>query len=288
MKRNKILILTILFTMIFTIGVGAETYTIKWKPFSGSLNYTYENTLDFKMDISPQETMDWQLIQTMVMEQEMQQNDEGNISTLVTITDYNQDIKGMALQEQEKEELEKASQAIVGKVFQMKLTPQGKILEINMPEGFDSMGNAFNYNIAAYFPEEPLAIGDSWEHDEKVRLPLENNLGDLPMEMNFKYRLIGTQEIDGYQCLVISVNGDMQMEFSSPLGEGQKMDMDMQMDLGGYYYFAPEKGILIKSIVEGKMVGLMGIPVPTNQEQTEFTNQQFKMEMNIKGTMDLN
>lgn len=289
MKTNRIFLLTLLLILVFSLSIQADSYTIKWKPYLGTLNYTFENSMDFSMDIAPQQTMNWQMLQTMVMEQEMQKEEDGNISSIVTIIDYDHEIQGVSFSEEEKKELDETKQALLGKVFRIKMSPQGEILSFNLPEGFDSMGNTLNYNFAAFFPKEPVKIGDSWDHNLTVKLPLEDDLGEMPMTMNFKYRLIGTEKIQGYDCLVISVSGNMEVSFSSPLGEeGQEMNMNFLMDLNGYFYFAHEEGILVKSTMSGDMDGVMTVPVPTNSEQTEFQNQDFNMKMKFDSLMELN
>lgn len=171
----------------------------------------------------------------------------------------------------------------------LEIAPSGHVLDIEgldeaMQEAFDEMENEamaasfkqmfdeeslrrmVEVNI---FPEEPLAVGDTWERSMEIEAP---SLGT--MKIDFENELLGIEEHGEQDCAKIGVTGELELDRE---GIETPIPMDVSVDdsdIAGTTYFALERGYLIESSMEIGMDLSMSSESPQFEVQVNMTSEQ--------------
>lgn len=139
---------------------------------------------------------------------------------------------------------------IIGKSFDMILSPLGKEIDLSSAESLTYMGQAGENNLkssfSSIFPdlaEKPVKIGDTWISKDD-NMEKSGNL-EFHTVIESVHTLEGFEVVNGYECAKISSQSKGTIE-----GEGEQsgMDMSFEGDVEGKssWYFAYKKGIFVK------------------------------------------
>lgn len=188
-------------------------------------------------------------------------------------------IDGMSIKVQSTQaELEPDMSSVIGKSFDMVLSPLGKEVELIGAEAIKyDMGPEGNRNIAAgfkdFFPnlaDRPVKIGDSWPDETSITDKTDRS--EININFSGMNTLEGFETIDGKECVKVSAEYTGTIEGR---GEQQGVELDTRGNLKGTvtWYFAYKEGIFIKqtskSIAEGTIdVPSQGLQIPFTREIT--------------------
>jgi hypothetical protein len=174
-------------------------------------------------------------------------------------------------------------EAMHKKPFQIRMTSQGEIKEVKLPQGIpESMnqlmggqgGGFFNedwvkqFGTFAFFPEKPTAVGGTWTTKRKAKIPA---LGTPVMETTFRYE--GTEKRNGKALDKLSAVIRFQTE------AGNKETSPKIQDQEGYrgtILFDPEVGRVVESRGKAKM-----------KMEITIMGQKIAIEMTTKEEMKL-
>jgi Family of unknown function (DUF6263) len=167
-------------------------------------------------------------------------------------------------------------EAMVGKSYSVRMSPQGNIVEMKLPQGLAErvaevpgmagMGDLFSEEgmksmaEVATFPEKAVDPGDTWVRTATVGNPAT---GDMTMDSTFTY--IGTEVVDGRELEKIS------MEMAMRIGEGGKAAVNISDQSSvGTIYFDNQLGRFVRS--EGKMKMTMEMAMLGQEIKQEIEN----------------
>lgn len=162
---------------------------------------------------------------------------------------------------------------VLGKSFDMTLSPLGKELEITGAETLKYNIGPQEHRVATSFrtffpdlPDKPVKVGDSWPGSEELTEKTEN--------MEFQVSITNTntvealETVDGMDCVKIKTIGSGTMN-----GKGKSMGQDLTFEgtVKGttYWYFAYKEGTFVKQTGENsseatiKVSSGMSIPMST-------------------------
>jgi len=140
---------------------------------------------------------------------------------------------------------------VLGKSFDMTLSPLGKELDVSGAESIQyDMGAAGTRSIEssfqAAFPDlagKPVKIGDTWTSTDTITEKTE----EIEVRINFESvnTLEGFETVDGMECVKVTADVTGTVE-----GKGEQMGMQLaiegQVQGKGTWYFAFKEGIFVK------------------------------------------
>jgi hypothetical protein len=170
-------------------------------------------------------------------------------------------------------------EAMHKKPFQIRMTAQGEIKEVKLPQGIpESMnqlmggqGGAFfnedwvkQFGTFAFFPEKPVTVGGTWTTKRKVKIPA---LGNPVMETTFRYEAAEKRNgktLDKLSALIRFL----------PEAEKKENTPKIQDQEGyrGTILFDPERGMVVESRGKSKMK--MEIPIMGQRIVMEMTTKE--------------
>lgn len=136
------------------------------------------------------------------------------------------------------------------------LSPQGDIKETSGPDS----GAAFS------FPSDPVKQGGEWSATARISLPGVPK----PLEAVTKYKLAGTQDVNGHSCVKIELRSDettMDLPIDTP-GVNATLSVRSQ----GTLFFDPAKGILVKQ-------SMTTVSIPSIADATYETHSELEQEL---------
>jgi hypothetical protein len=156
---------------------------------------------------------------------------------------------------------------LLGATVHLKVDPRFQVLEITglqeiLEEAFEqmpepAMGAAFKEMFSDEslrrmievntFPEDRIAVGESWERDLEMEVPM---LGT--MTMSFENTLGGLEERLDESCARIDVAGELALEAESSAALPLEASLD-DGDVSGTMHFALDTGYLVESSMETSM-----------------------------------
>lgn len=252
----KFLLVLILACVLF-IGCGKKVQI--WGDPSSGLILTYRMTenqpLSYKTMSRDAQTME-------MMGQKMETNsstdlkytltleglEETNLSLGVTVDEFKMNMKSGMMGE-----IKPDSKSVVGKTFNMLLSPKGKEVKVTGAEKLSyKMGMAGERNLKSSFnsilpdlPANPVKIGESWKSQENTTEK------EGPFTLNFSLGFVNTlkalETINGKECVKIltEVGGTLK-------GKGQQMGSEMHIKAkikgSSTWYFAYKEGVLVKKM----------------------------------------
>ena len=157
--------------------------------------------------------------------------------------------------------------SVIGKSFDMTLSPLGKELELSGAESIQydtpSEGKrSIASDFQAIFPNlagRPVKIGDTWTSTDTITEKSESN--EIQINKENVHTLKGFETVDGMECVKITaeVTGTLQ-----GAGEQQGMDFDIEGEMKGTdtWYFAYKEGIFVKMISTAVVEGLIEVGGP--------------------------
>jgi hypothetical protein len=165
---------------------------------------------------------------------------------------------------------------VIGKSFEMVLSPLGKEVELIGADAIEyDMGpegtRDISINFQDIFPNlagRALKIGDSWPDESTVTEKTDN--GEAIIQISGTNTLVGFETVDGYECVKVVGEGTGTIESK---GEQQGMELVSTGELKGTstWYFAYKEGIFVKQINEGTVEGT--VDVPSQGVQIPFTRE---------------
>jgi hypothetical protein len=166
---------------------------------------------------------------------------------------------------------------VLGKSFDMTLSPLGKELDVSGAESIKyDMGAAgtrsIESNFQATFPDlagKPVKIGDAWASTETIT----EKTDEIEVRINFESvnTLEGFETVDGLECVKVTadITGTVQ-------GKGEQMGMQLaiegEVQGKGTWYFAYKEGIFVKDTFNFSSdstittSGAQAMTIPVNQE----------------------
>ncbi len=166
---------------------------------------------------------------------------------------------------------------VIGKSFDMTLSPLGKELELSGAESIQyelpSEGKtSISSDFQAIFPNlagRSVKIGDTWTSTDTVTEKSESS--EVQFNLKSVHTLEGFETVDGMECVKITaeVTGTL-----TGTGEQQGMELAFEGEIKGTdtWYFAYKKGIFVKmistAVSEGiiEVVGVQDMSIPMIQE----------------------
>ncbi len=167
--------------------------------------------------------------------------------------------------------------SVIGKSFDMTLSPLGKELELSGAESIQyeipSEGKtSISSDFQAIFPNlagRSVKIGDTWTSTDTVIEKTDSS--EMQFDLESVHTLEGFETVDGMECAKITaeVTGTL-----AGTGEQQGMELVFEGEIKGTdtWYFAYKKGIFVKMIstaaAEGiiEVVGVQDMTIPMIQE----------------------
>ena len=156
------------------------------------------------------------------------------------------------------------SSEVVGKSFEVVLSPTGEELEligitelkIDMgPDGIQDLAGEFQDS----FPDlakNPVKIGDTWTSTVPVIQTSSN--GEMTMMFTHVYTLEGFEDMDGYECVKLSIATTGTQEGTTEQG-GMELLSEGTIEGTGTCHFAYKEGLFIKIVAEGVAEGTIFI-----------------------------
>jgi len=174
--------------------------------------------------------------------------------------------------------------AVIGKSFDMTLSPLGKELDLSGAESIKyDLGPAgkrsVKSNFQALFPDlagRPVKIGDTWTSKDTIT----EQSGNVEIHINLENvnTLEGFETVNGLECAKITATVTGILE-----GIGEQMGMDLTFDgeIEGTdtWYFAYKEGIFVKMITKAFTEGTIIASGP--QDMTIPMKQEIKMEIEL-------
>lgn len=181
-----------------------------------------------------------------------------------------------------------AFKALVGKKVKLKMSPQGTISDVKIPEGLaDELKKAGGPGPAAAFDEEsfkqmtgnstlqfadhPVKKGDTWQH----KTTMSNAQLGAKQTTEITYTYQGTEKKDGKQ--IDNIEMTMKAAIAPPGAGGPQIEIKDQQS-SGTIEFDHKAGRVIKSQANGKMtmaINIMGTKIDqsvTNEAVTHLTD----------------
>lgn len=193
-------------------------------------------------------------------------------------------IDGMSIKIQSSQaDLEPDMSTVLGKSFDMILSPLGKELELVGADAikYDMGGAQGTRDVAAVFQDifpnladQPLRIGDTWPDETTINEKTSN--GQVIIHISGVNTLEGFETIEGMECLKISAKYSGTIEGKR---DQQGIELNTKGDIKGTatWYFAYKEGIFIKHINKGTGEGVVDVPsqgiqIPFTREMTSEIN----------------
>ena len=204
--------------------------------------------------------------------------DDGNMNLLVTMDAMEVDIKTP------QGDLETDASEVIGKSFEMTLSPTGEELDISGADVIEyDMGpqgkRSIESHFSAFFPDLPgksAAMNDSWSSTSEITE--ETASGDLTITIETNNTLAGFETIQGLECAKITA------PFTGTLsGLGSEQDVmlltDAKIKGTSTWYFAYKEGIFVKEISKGTAEGTITAMTPLSYDFP--LNRAFKIEVTL-------
>ena len=254
MIRSTVVVLLAMLLQTSSYGQSDKT-KIAWRlPVGRKIDVVMKQTMEMQQIVSGQE-FGKKVVSTNYMLWEVDKVDDAGIATVNNeIERLTMSIEGpqgkFDIDSASEEELEDGAaqfaeqvKELVGKQFSQTMNVQGKILSVDMPDGFAS-GNPMITkealsqlikNASPVFPDKHVGVGETWNQESITTLP--NGVGDMKINSTFTYK--GTEEIDGKTLDLIGIATEM--DFQAPIDSPLRIEITNQ-DTKGQMYFDSVEG----------------------------------------------
>ena len=267
-------------------GCAAKTANPWGDPKTGLiLQYRMTENQVLKYMISGEQTQDMEIMGQSISTQSSTESgftvkpkglQEGNLLLGVTVDSMSINISSP------QGDLSPDLSSVLGKSFDMTLSPLGKELDVSGAEAIVyDMGAAgtrsISSNFQAAFPDlagKPVKIGDTWTSMDTIT----EKTDELEIQINFESvnTLEGFETVDGMEC--VKVTADVT---GSVVGQGEQMGMQLaiegEVQGKGAWYFAYKEGIFVMdttNIFTDATIstsGAQALSIPMKQEMTMET-----------------
>lgn len=203
---------------------------------------------------------------------------EGNLLLGVTIDSMTVDVSST------QGNLSPDMSSVVGKSFEMVLSPLGKELELPGAESITySLGQAGERSVESNFqtifpdmPGRPLKFGETWTSADTVTE--KSRIGEVILNFESVNTLVAFETVDGIECVKVTA------EMTGTLdGKGEQMGAELTFkgNIKGTetWYFAYRDGVFVKGMVNALTDGT--IEVSGAQSMTIPMKQETKMETKL-------
>lgn len=205
------------------------------------------------------QTIDVDIDSTNAFSVESKGQKEQNYRLTITIDDMSISIQSPQA------DLEADMSTVIGKSFDMVISPLGKELELIGAEAIEyDMGPEGMRNISASFQDlfpavagRPVKVGDTWSDESTVTD--KSSSGEAVIKVSSINTLEGFETIDGWECIRISAEASGTIEGS---GEQQGMELITSGNIKGTgtWFFAYKEGLFVKLTTEGSVEGTVNVP----------------------------
>lgn len=174
--------------------------------------------------------------------------------------------------------------SVVGKSFEMVLSPLGKELELPGAESITySLGQAGERSVATsfqtVFPDmagRPVKFGDTWTSTDTITE--KSGMGEVILNFESVNTLDSFETVDGLECIKVTAEVTGTLD-----GKGEQMGAELTFkgDIKGTetWYFAYKEGVFVKGMVNALTDGT--IEVSGVQAMTIPMKQETKMETKL-------
>jgi hypothetical protein len=174
--------------------------------------------------------------------------------------------------------------SVVGKGFEMVLSPLGKELELPGAESITySLGQAGERSVATsfqtVFPDmagRPVKFGDTWTSTDTITE--KSDIGDVVLNFTSVNTLVAFETVEGRECVKVTAEVTGTLD-----GTGEQMGAELTFkgNIKGTetWYFAYKDGVFIKGMVNAFTDGT--IEVSGVQSMTIPMKQETKMETKL-------
>lgn len=171
----------------------------------------------------------------------------------------------------------------VGKSFEVVLSPTGTELEfigitdlkVDMgPDGIQDLSGEFQDSFPD-LAENPVKIGDTWTSIVPVTQTSDN--GESTIMFTHVYTLKGFEEVEGYECVKLSINTSGTLEGTTNQGD-VVLITEGTIEGTGTCYFAYKEGIFVKILAEGVAEGSILV---SEQNMEIPMSRTYKMESKL-------
>jgi len=171
----------------------------------------------------------------------------------------------------------------VGKSFEVVLSPTGneleligiKDLKVDMgPDGVQDLTGEFQDSFPD-LAENSVKIGDTWTSTVPVTQTSSN--GESTMMFTHTYTLEGFENVDGYECVKLSIDTTGTYEGTANQG-GMELISEGTLEGTGTCHFAYKKGLFVKMVAEGVADGTVFV---SSQNLEIPMSRTFKMESTL-------
>ncbi|HSG68393.1 MAG TPA: hypothetical protein VK994_06790 [Bacteroidales bacterium] len=173
---------------------------------------------------------------------------------------------------------------IIGKTFQLDISPMGKELDYSGSEALIySYGGGQSKSLAddmqAFFPDladHPVKTGDTWESKDVITE--KSSSGQMVLDITSLNTFEKLETFNGYECMKINIVFTGTMKGSS---QENGTDLFTEGDLSGTgtWYFAYKEGIFVHQRIEG--VGNTTTKVKGPEEMTLPATRKYAMESSL-------
>jgi hypothetical protein len=255
---SAVLMTALIFAMILP---GCATKKAAWGSLKKGMIMSYipgqQKTLSYKSTsnfIQEMSVMNQEITVTMDMMQafkmEPMETENEDLAYMVTLDDMSFKLKTP------RGDMEPEVGEIIGKSFELTLSPYGKELEYSGAEKLvieiaTGETKSIASDIAAFFPDlpdHPVKPGDSWKSKDVVRDANDSKETILVFDNINTFEKL--ESFMGYDCMKINVvfNGTIESEGTQ---EGMELVTTGEVSGTGTWYFAYKEGIFVSNSVEG-------------------------------------
>ena len=172
---------------------------------------------------------------------------------------------------------------VVGKNFDIVMSPSGKELElIGIEELTVDMGADGIRDLSSDFQDSfpdmadnPVKIGDTWTSTTPIRVI--SSAGESMLTFTNTYTLESFETLDGWECVKIKMDTKGSYEGTTEQG-GMELLTGGEIVGSGYLYFAYKEGIHVKITSEGTGEGFISVP---SQGLELPLSREFKSESSL-------
>jgi len=280
-------ILSILMVLIIGVLVGCAGKKLKEEPQKGLiLKYNMPKKQVLKYQTLSQFTQNLEIMGN-TMEVKMGREYEFSVKTKefkdnifqLSITIDSMDINVVTPQEEFSPELDN----VIGKSFDMTLSPLGKELDLSGAESIYWELPGEKHSVVSDYqtvfpdlPDKPVEVGDTWTSQSVISEKSGNNESQINLE-NLN-TLTGFETIDGFECVKITSEFTGIMDGKGEQ-EGVKLNSSGEIKGTDIWYFAHKEGIFVKIITEG--IGKGTITAVGPQKMKIPMTREFKTEVKL-------
>lgn len=304
---KKLLAMTILSIVVFTMSAGAEPILLRYK-------YSMDDQLLYVMNATGEGTVKMTVISgdvdrskvpgeipvEMAMQMAMESlvtsvNEEGDATLETKIHRYALKQNGQDVVSYDdsvkNDEAANPMMDMFDENFSMVISTRGEVKEFIGMEALKKLNPQMDLSqmmtqFQQPFPENPVSVGEKWKQSGPMNFGAD---GAPDMSVETEYEFLGFEEIKGYNCAKIDmkISGDfseMMKDMFTGMMEslGGRME-HLELETTGTMYFEPDAGVLVAAKFNVVQKMIMTIKPPDAKDVA----MQMVMDMDMEGVYEL-